>query len=613
MTKKNVKLQQLFRRLRAAFTVSSRRRSKRSSKYGSDVLQSSLMRTIIPDSSTEKYLALLPQVTPHDGSVIDSSITVITDLPVSNTSHPIPSHPIHNLPVELLELILFHCIPQARTTHLTAYKRGPCSPIWVNVTYVCHFWRQVALRYPHLWTHITTDLSLQWIIAFLDRSRSAPLVVEVDTGRITLGVYETHLSAHTFRMRELYLGSQSFTGGDPGYLDSLRSPAPLLETLIIDMGPCGHVKWSLFSDSTPRLCRLWLHHSINAPSGGLLLHNLRYLKLESSLSMLEETFALLQRVPLLEILRINLYGGRRGLAQQTLPTLIRLPNLSLLEVSCSDEYDAFIGLFERLQIPPTVHFKLSFHIYSFSPLHVSNDQLVHIFNMIGIHTRTVGEAMNSLMYLQIFVQPTSFHLEAKPNPRPTCCNCSSPCEHVKSNSLPVGNGHSMGRRAPLSSVHALHLCLEHFMSCDSALLQGYRTHGRDIHKWRSILCLMPEILILKVSYDAIPGVLRALTPNANAGDVSNPPVYAKLTELVIANSVIRCLDGIDSDIDDLQLRSVALGSLETFLSKRKEAGLALDVLIFSQCKCVGGSVKSLKRYVKRLTWKGYGGFDLTDS
>jgi len=75
------------------------------------------------------------------------------------------SHPssMQMLPVELL-------------THIFSVYAS-LSPDYVHlalltITHVCHHWRTIALSHGQLWTSVTTKMSLRWIKAFMERSKT---------------------------------------------------------------------------------------------------------------------------------------------------------------------------------------------------------------------------------------------------------------------------------------------------------------------------------------------------------------------------------------------------------------------------------------------------------
>ena len=63
---------------------------------------------------------------------------------------------ISQLPTEMMEDIFIRCARDCyHSERLREYRNRPASlpPNWVNVSYVCRHWRDVALNCPSLWTY----------------------------------------------------------------------------------------------------------------------------------------------------------------------------------------------------------------------------------------------------------------------------------------------------------------------------------------------------------------------------------------------------------------------------------------------------------------------------
>ena len=110
---------------------------------------------------------------------------------------------------------------------------------------------------------------------------------------------------------------------------------------------------------------------------------------------------------------------------------------------------------------------------------------------------------------------------------------------------------------------------------------------------------MPEVRVLKVSSDAVAGVIKALLmPDTNAGLES--PLFVHLTALIIEETYVGCPD----HSGDEEQGQVLLEILKAFVSKRKEAGLGLESIRFSNCECIEGIMDLLGEYVKDVAWVG---------
>ncbi|KAF8555351.1 hypothetical protein OG21DRAFT_911351 [Imleria badia] len=80
---------------------------------------------------------------------------------------------ISHLPTEILAGIFILC-----ARDYDGEDEDLSLPTWVNVSYVCHQWREVALNYPALWTYVSA-MSPRWTEEFLDRSKKALLKIRI--------------------------------------------------------------------------------------------------------------------------------------------------------------------------------------------------------------------------------------------------------------------------------------------------------------------------------------------------------------------------------------------------------------------------------------------------
>ena len=103
---------------------------------------------------------------------INKGLTLVSNLPTQNDS----SLPVFRLPPDTLADIFTH---GARNYYYESTDL-PTSrvPDWVNVSYVCRHWRNVALDCPALWTYHFT-VSLRWTEELLARSKHAPLKIRI--------------------------------------------------------------------------------------------------------------------------------------------------------------------------------------------------------------------------------------------------------------------------------------------------------------------------------------------------------------------------------------------------------------------------------------------------
>ena len=121
----------------------------------------------------------------------------------------------------------------------------------------------------------------------------------------------------------------------------------------------------------------------------------------------------------------------------------------------------------------------------------------------------------------------------------------------------------MCNRMPLANIRALNLCID--LSSEpfhDSSTEKCRIQGRDPRTWLPILRLMPEVCVLKVSRDAVIGVLKALTPDVNADSGLEPPLFVHLTALIIKETYVGCPDHSGDDHQG----QVLLETLKAFVS-----------------------------------------------
>ena len=110
--------------------------------------------------------------------------------------------PISSLPPEILAAIFSFLSPSA--------NKGAFRLKWIYFSHVCRHWRETALNYPHLWSHINlSKLAPAAIPKMLARAKMAPLHLELDfTGRSQkqIDAFELQLEEHIPHTRHLKVG-----------------------------------------------------------------------------------------------------------------------------------------------------------------------------------------------------------------------------------------------------------------------------------------------------------------------------------------------------------------------------------------------------------------------
>ncbi|KAH9174538.1 hypothetical protein EDB89DRAFT_1951419 [Lactarius sanguifluus] len=171
-----------------------------------------------------------------------------------SSSRPSCAARSHTLPVELLAHIFTFCTEAPDSPPLPY-------PAWLPITHVCHHWRTISLNHAPLWASITCGLSLRWVKAFMERSRTMLMDFDIHvdplwayTRNNNAGLYHDdiiQLLADFTRVRSLRL-----TGSRRTILpivDSLRSSLPIqsLSFCLHDHGEKFVLSDDLFGGKAP--------------------------------------------------------------------------------------------------------------------------------------------------------------------------------------------------------------------------------------------------------------------------------------------------------------------------------------------------------------------------
>ncbi|KZV63761.1 hypothetical protein PENSPDRAFT_200341 [Peniophora sp. CONT] len=79
---------------------------------------------------------------------------------------------------------------------------------WINITFVCKYWRSQAIGCPGLWTDVSGELGPSWLNAFLERSQESPLVLRNFNNKGILSDLEHVLPEALHRIRALSIEKQ---------------------------------------------------------------------------------------------------------------------------------------------------------------------------------------------------------------------------------------------------------------------------------------------------------------------------------------------------------------------------------------------------------------------
>ena len=171
--------------------------------------------------------------------------------------------PVSRLPPKVLVRIFSFLVEASPTSSAGDVPEGVCHPEvrlgWITVTHVCSFWRQVALEHRTLWIHHRFNLSHEWTSEMLRRAGDAPLELTLSDEFVPFPPSKsdaaTVISQLLHRASALTIeeGALSLS-----VLNSLASPAPLLDTLSVTSSHITFLPQSLFSGNVPKLRDLYL-------------------------------------------------------------------------------------------------------------------------------------------------------------------------------------------------------------------------------------------------------------------------------------------------------------------------------------------------------------------
>jgi hypothetical protein len=260
-------------------------------------------------------------------------------------------HPIHQLPVEILQKI-FTYVAEPRLPDHDPFLQ--VHPEWIAITYVCRHWRAAALNHHSLWGTITPNLSFTWLKILMARSEPAQVDVELRVGqlfikRMCLSVDEAIvLLSDCTRMRSLrLLGPRSDVCA---VLDALRMTTPIhsLTLSLWEPGPPICLSEDLFGGRAPiRQIHFTADRCIVAPRW--LLHGITRFTSGEQILLLDLLDALRQMPALAQF---TLQHCRAHWEDTDAPRepLIELPHLEEFSVD-ADSPRYFALLSQRLALP----------------------------------------------------------------------------------------------------------------------------------------------------------------------------------------------------------------------------------------------------------------------
>ncbi|KDQ16773.1 hypothetical protein BOTBODRAFT_172878 [Botryobasidium botryosum FD-172 SS1] len=299
-------------------------------------------------------------------------------------------HPIHRLPNEILSSIF--CL--AQRADYAHHVRD-----LLNLSSVCHHWREIALGCPRLWTRFR-PLQRSLFDLFLERSKEAPLDIEFENhghrSEATFQEYLTLVYPHVHRWRTFQLRHSV----NAEILSSiLLGPFPLLEILTLD---CKLRRWDWAVSApagpshAPQLGVLRLRDTY-IPFTHPIYSNLTDLSLTRiQFSEMQGLFHVLEASPLLKRLHLESLAFFSPIPFESIhppPPLVQLPQLQFLHIIHMATPQALRATLSCLVAPPSTRMV-------FAAVPYLEDDL-SAFLPLGDHIQTSLPTLSSAFALRV--------------------------------------------------------------------------------------------------------------------------------------------------------------------------------------------------------------------
>ncbi|KAK7048130.1 hypothetical protein R3P38DRAFT_3387632 [Favolaschia claudopus] len=268
--------------------------------------------------------------------------------------------PWRRLPVEMLSLIFEFTLGKLITgeNDLTWDDGRPDTLLLCSV---CSTWRAIALGTPALWNALSLDVpsasepqSHDWVPTWLDRSRCAPLFLQVFWGRdanlpVLNQVVSTFLS-HLHHTSTLWFHGQYSEEADgddvaafsvPTFPTSIPLDAPMLTCFGVDVSPDCNLDWAIgVCQGSPRLKELDLPHF---PLDAFPISNLTRLQMNDPIPI-ATVFQMLGGMEASQFVGIFVEGP----TMTPLPTVLVMKSLKAMEIASNEHLGEFL---EQIAFP----------------------------------------------------------------------------------------------------------------------------------------------------------------------------------------------------------------------------------------------------------------------
>ncbi|VDB84558.1 unnamed protein product [Peniophora sp. CBMAI 1063] len=274
-------------------------------------------------------------------------ILTVADRPLANW-HPVIWHESEDL------------VGSARVRSASEWIReGTPSLGWVNVTFVCRYWRECALRTPSLWTYLS-DIARHggwWLQRFVERAKEAGLCYDDKDVATVRRDRHMLLSEHMHRISTLHLvnaADSEWGFVDRIYEDIFQKSAPMLHDLSLQDFASLNIPSSL-----PNLRCLRVRNTDLIPWPNQLftsnLSSFEYHPRAMSGSLeINPMFDALREAPNLRSLTLDLTG-----IQQIKSTGIPTVTLrSLKHIDIAAEAETVLTVLKHIIFPPTATLRI---------------------------------------------------------------------------------------------------------------------------------------------------------------------------------------------------------------------------------------------------------------
>ncbi|KAJ3491099.1 hypothetical protein NLI96_g941 [Meripilus lineatus] len=266
--------------------------------------------------------------------------------------------PVGCLPIEVFQRILVQYAQSSGRRHSRSTQRR-----LMRTTWICRFWRSVALGCPEYWSSLPLD-NTSWLSTAVERSGHTLLSSWVRP-QCVLDFKELRNQVHQIlpRLESLCVCSSGHLDLDK-FLQITDAPAPRLTSLSFEKHYRHPLPNNIFLGQTPQLRHLDLGDCAWKWDSPLLRSGLTHLSLSGFVDPLEDdVWDALERMPFLQVLHLGITNDRRENANHNYVNppashrTLTLPHLRELSLS-ADTFVCCLFL-SKLSAPSMVNIQLA--------------------------------------------------------------------------------------------------------------------------------------------------------------------------------------------------------------------------------------------------------------